>query len=89
MTAIINKDFALTPAERKKLFRNTSARGYAAPPGTGPEGETCGTCASLHRHQMQKTYLKCNRVKWTLGKATDILARSPACRLWTQKGPAT
>ena len=59
--------------------------GYFAPPGTGPKGETCQTCRhcvacghSSHR------YLKCLRAqgKWTHGRKTDILARSPACSGW-------
>lgn len=34
-------------------------KGYAAPPGTGPKGETCGSCAHLYRNRLAKTYLKC------------------------------
>jgi len=60
-------------------------RGYAADPGTGPEGETCKTC----RFKMRKPgvaghYLKCEimREHWTGGAGTDIKASSPACRYW-------
>lgn len=65
-------------------------RGYAAPPGTGPQGETCGTCQHIVRKMMGKTYLKCgaNRANWTGGIASDIRARSPACRLWEKKNEA-
>ena len=59
-------------------------RGYAAPPGTGPSGETCKTC----RHRMQyRRWNKCllARDKWTGGPASDILAGAAACRLWELK----
>lgn len=82
---LFNLDRALLPSERSRLFRKgPQPRGYAAPPGTGPAGETCKTCAHLFRNEMSKTYLKCsrNRANWTGGKASDILARAPACRLW-------
>jgi len=77
---------AMTPAERKKLTRHGKevARGYASPPGTGPDGETCGTCAHSVARRMAKTYWKCGRIRhlWTGGRATDILVGSPACRAW-------
>ena len=56
-------------------------RVYAAPPGTGPSGETCGSCEHIWRSEK---YRKCNlmRACWTSGPRTDILARSPACSKW-------
>ena len=78
-------DRALTPRERKGLKRSGPVpRGYVMPPGTGPEGETCGSCKHLYRNQMAKTYLKCNlaRHKWTGGGGSDIRAKSPACQKW-------
>lgn len=59
-------------------------RGYAFPPGTGPAGETCGTCAHLVRKQMSKRYYKCGlrRREWTGGAATDVSVKSPACAEW-------
>jgi len=61
--------------------------GYAAPPGSGPEGETCGTCNHLYRRKMAKTYLKCElmQARWTGGKGTDVRSRSPACLRWEGK----
>jgi hypothetical protein len=61
----------------------TAKNGYAAPPGTGPEGKTCKDCK--HKNSMSnggaKHFIKCNlrRATWTHGEGTDILARSPAC----------
>lgn len=58
--------------------------GYVCPPGTGPAGHTCGDCRHLYRNRLAKTYLKCYlaRRKWTGGRATDVLAGSPACSKW-------
>lgn len=55
-------------------------------PGTGPKGETCGTCAHIRRLQFARSYLKCDLMRkyWTGGAATDIRARTPACRRWTR-----
>lgn len=54
-------------------------------PGSGPEGQTCGTC----RHKVstgngERRYLKCAlmRPSWTHGPGTDIRARWPACSHW-------
>lgn len=72
----------LTPAERKKLGRGGPRRhGYAYFPGTGPAGETCGSC--LHIVRWDK-FRKCEltRGKWTHGYGTDILSRSAACKYW-------
>lgn len=59
-------------------------RGHAARPGTGPEGETCGSCAHYTLRRMSKTYRKCilMKAKWTGGAGTDIRAGDPACSKW-------
>lgn len=59
-------------------------RGGIDRPGTGPAGETCGTCKHIVRVQHAKVYLKCglNRAKWTGGGATDIRSRWAACSKW-------
>jgi hypothetical protein len=77
-------DRAMTPSERRKLLRliKPKWRGlHAAETGTGPLGETCGTCLNLIR---TKAYLKCGRVHshWTGGAATDVHAKDPACSKW-------
>lgn len=62
----------------------TKRKGYAAPPGSGPEGETCRSCRHYARVSHAKVYLKCALMypHWTNGQGTDILGKSPACRLW-------
>lgn len=58
--------------------------GHHMPPGTGPEGETCGTCRHLFRNRMSKVYLKCLREehRWTGGAKTDVRKRDAACGGW-------
>lgn len=79
----------LTPATpRGKHY--VEPRGYAAPPGTGPEGKTCRDCAHYaHREGVAGSYPKCglNRKKWTGGRGSDILARAPACKLFEEPTP--
>jgi len=79
---------AMTPAERRQALRKEpKPNGYAAPPGSGPAGETCGSCRNHTVVRYAKTYHKCEltRQGWTGGRATDILVRSPACSQWEAK----
>lgn len=80
--------------ERRDLLGDEVARprstaqckGYAAAPGTGPAGETCGTCHHRYRRSgARRNFHKCSLVRETRGKGTDILYRSPACKRWQQK----
>lgn len=68
---------------RAKMGRKpTQARGYAWAPGTGPAGETCGSCRFAGR---RRRWAKCDNnhaPKHTGGKGTDILLRAPACKYW-------
>lgn len=63
-------------------------RGYAATPGTGPQGETCRSCKHYAHNRgsegRSKPYPKCGLMRplWTNGPGTDIKARSPACSKW-------
>jgi hypothetical protein len=83
---LMNLDRALTPAERHQMFKPGVARknGYYAPPGTGPAGETCGSYLHVVVRQFANRFYKCgrNRARWTGGKGTDVLFRSPACKGW-------
>ena len=85
---LFHLDRALTPAERRSLHISTRSkkRGHAAPPGTGPAGETCGSCKNLVRRRMAKSYLKCAlmRAAWTGGYGMDVRARDPACSKWAK-----
>lgn len=87
MSDMFGLERALTPKERKKLSGKRTdpiPHGHAWKPGTGPAGETCGSCKHLYRKRMGKTYFKCEltRSHWTGGKATDIRARDAACKKW-------
>lgn len=66
---------ANVPKFRKK-------NGYARAPGTGPLGETCGSCARARPHDCSKRYWKCGLVDWIRSSVTDIDLRSPACSMW-------
>ena len=61
-------------------------RGHAARPGTGPDGETCGTCQHYTVKHMAKTYRKCGltNATWTGGPGSDIRKKDPACSLWSK-----
>lgn len=75
----IDPDAPMRPKKRKP----TPSKGYAAPPGTGPKGETCKTCKHYyigHRGHYRKCALM--RARWTGGPGTDIKAGAPACRSW-------
>ena len=79
---------ALTRKERRKLLTGRTTpmpKGHAWKPGTGPAGETCGSC----KHYVRKKYnrrihLKCGLVEaqWTHGPGSDIRAKDPACKKW-------
>lgn len=80
-------------AERGE-FRSPQANGYAAPPGTGPAGETCGTCShcSVRVHTSagrNRKFYKCGVMvqTWSFCRSTDVLASSPACRLFAPGEP--
>ncbi|MFM2042094.1 MAG: hypothetical protein RLY86_670 [Pseudomonadota bacterium] len=60
-------------------------RGHAWTPGSGPVGETCGTCGHRVRVELSKTYQKCGLMHrhWTRARGTDVRCRDAACREWT------
>lgn len=82
----LTEDFMMLPfpseQQRRIAAAMKTAKGlYAAPPGSGPEGQTCGSCEHIVR---ARKYRKCELVssKWTHGPGTDIKARAPACSKW-------
>ena len=72
-------------AKRGKHY--VEPRGYYAPPGTGPAGETCNTCRHHVTRRFSKKYHKCAlaHALWTGGRANDILVRAAACKGWEGK----
>jgi hypothetical protein len=84
---IFGEPITLQPLHGKSYIE---PRGYAGIPGTGPAGETCGTCAHAVREKRSaKSWIKCdkNRANWTGGRATDILAGTAACNKWEAEEP--
>lgn len=76
------KQFLRPPHGKGKHY--VQPKGYAALPGGGPTGETCGSCRFLARFPK---YFKCKLVRdrWTGGRGSDILFRSPACSKWERR----
>jgi hypothetical protein len=70
----------------KAKRKDPRPKGYAGIPGTGPAGQTCGSCEHVARlgTGTAKTYIKCKLMErlWTHGRGSDVLARSPACSKW-------
>jgi len=63
---------------------------YAAPPGTGPAGRTCGTCDNLlYTHHTKAKHPKCGLTEYTHGDATTILTRTPACEHYVARHALT
>lgn len=66
--------------------KTTAQRGHFARPGTGPEGETCGTCRhyTVKSGDTSKPYRKCGKAlaKWTRGPGSDIRKKDPSCHGW-------
>ena len=59
-------------------------RGGADRPGTGPKGETCGSCKHIRKGEK---FAKCELTRrcWTHGPKTDIRVRWAACSKWEAK----
>lgn len=85
---VIAQDHAMHPDQRHKLRPKRPTpkkRGYAAPPGSGPAGETCRGCKHYYsKGYGRKTYPKCElmRAYWNHSHGSDIKASSPACKRW-------
>jgi hypothetical protein len=65
--------------------RHPVDRAHPYPPGSGPRGQSCGTCAKLSSRKFnKKTYFKCHVLMrfWTGGKGTDVRKKDPACLSW-------
>jgi len=73
---------------QKGKGRAVAKRCTPAPCGSGPAGETCGTCDFLTRVQGNTAwYLKCGKMQavWTRGAGSDVRAKWEACREWRRE----
>jgi hypothetical protein len=71
-------------SERPARPGRLTPRGYAADPGSGPDGRTCADCAHCKRVPGggRRQYSKCDLCPgtWTHAAGSDIARGSPACR---------
>lgn len=79
----------VTVKQRGKHY--VAPRGGADRPGTGPAGETCGSCKHITSTGRGGKFRKCalNRACWTHGGKTDIRVRWDACSKWAKPEEAT
>jgi hypothetical protein len=63
-------------------------RAHPYRPGSGPEGESCGSCAKLVIKRFSEDFFQCHvqRRYWLSEERTDIKATDRACLAWE---PAT
>ena len=79
--------------EARRLLAAAKALGIPANPcvpaaiGSGPVGETCGTCRHRVLKRLGGTYQKCELMEahWTCGAGSDVKAKWPACKYWEAK----
>jgi hypothetical protein len=76
--------------DKPRVHTRLPGEGYAASPGSGPKGETCGSCGN-HREKrwkvngQQRGFNKCALVKRSWSKTTDIRLDAPACLHWIKQ----
>lgn len=85
---------AAEPARNLSGLQATPPGGHAARPGTGPSGETCGSCAhcvfrSMKGSSKTRNFYKCGLMAqhWTYRRDSDVLKTSPACSHWKAGTP--
>lgn len=74
-----------TPKIRRNARPRIVPAGHADTPGSGPAGETCGSCTYMRDYSFKKTYHKCGARPgdvWKGGRATDIRPLDAACSKW-------
>jgi hypothetical protein len=78
--------FWLVSTEQRDFFGGGGKKlgaGYRGYPGTGPDGETCGSCAHLRvQSATSRRYYKCGIGNITRGPGTDIRLKTLACEFW-------
>lgn len=74
------------PARQSTCRTGAFGAGYPARPGSGPQGENCGTCIHMLRLKFKRgrVVFKCDRVPGAevKNRHTDIRRSSPACMGW-------
>jgi len=83
MAEDVHQPLMVLPESAKKFPK---MRGHAALSGTGPLGETCGSCGSYRSVQGgTRSYPKCElaKARWTRGPGSDIRKSDPACERWS------
>jgi hypothetical protein len=83
----------LSEGSKPPLKRRNDGRprksGHAGVPGTGPVGETCGTCRHYRAINSRAggSFRKCElmRSRWTKGPGSDIRKGDRACNRWEAK----
>lgn len=80
------------PASRLRKGRRRAPpiqrHGWADKPGTGPIGETCGSCTYCGEYRFRQIYFKCTArpgEHWKGGRETDIRPMDPACSKWSAR----
>lgn len=73
-----------TVAAKPRGRHYVAPRGGADRPGTGPKGETCGSCENICRY---RRYAKCvlTQAAWTHSPRTDIRVGWAACSKWEKQ----
>jgi len=72
----------------ERPFKSPPDLAHPAKPGTGPAGETCGTCAHCCRTRPGgRNYYKCFLIKknWTNGPGSDLRLKDLACMFFKKK----
>lgn len=87
MSSCIDKEWlAKNPHFRAKtsVRKRVPDMAHAYAPGSGPPGQTCGTCDKCIAKQYNRTFYKCRVMlrHWTKGRATDVRKRDAACMAW-------
>jgi hypothetical protein len=70
----------------KPVLRTMRHRPWWEIAGRGPDGKTCGDCASLVTIRRAGTYFKCGEFQITRGPGTDIRKKDQACTFFKAKG---
>ena len=73
-------------AAKAELLKGDRAHPYQL--GSGPAGQSCGTCEKLRESSgYRRKYFKCSvmRAHWTRGPGSDIRKKDLACLAWEPK----